>query len=380
MKKQGTPGFVGERLRLACEIRNISFTSLADILEVSKQLISQYMNGEKTPGSDTFTKIAEKLNFPKKFFLEELPESNFNTVFFRSMSYTIKGQRISSRSKYLKFKEIYYFISQYIESQIVNMPIFDIKNIYSLTDDDIEKVAVETRNYWSLKLGPLSHVIRLLENKGAIITGFEMDASGLDAFSEWDSLSQRPFIVLNFDEVKKTARIRFSAVHELGHIILHRNVDPNDLNNKAKFKIIENQSMKFASAFLLPKESFEKEAKWFELDYFVELKKRWCVSIQAIIMRCHHLGLITDRQFENLYINIGKRGWRKEEPLDNYFEPEYPTFIYKSIELLLQELFNRDDIIHEVSLCHKDFEEIACLPKNFMKETEIIDFNLQIKK
>ncbi len=381
MKKQGTPGFIGDRLKLACELRNISHSGLASILDISKQIISQYINGEKTPSSQIFTLISDKLNLPKNFFLEPIKTKELNPIFFRSLSYTTKTQRINAKSKYILLKDIYYFINNYVESQLVKIPEFDIKNIYSLNDVDIEKFALEARMFWELKLGPISNVVQLLENIGIIISGFEMDSTGLDAFSEWDSITKHPFIILNLDEANnKAVRLRFNTAHELGHLLLHKDIDPNEFNNKAKFKTIENQAMKFASAFLLPEESFKKEVRWISLDYFVELKKRWKVSLQAMVMRSYQLGLITDRQQENLFININRKGWRKSEPLDNILEIEKPVFLYKAIDLMLNEVLTRDEFIHSVSLPAGVIEEVAYLPKNFMRNTEILDFNLKIKK
>jgi predicted transcriptional regulator len=50
--KPGTPGFVGARLKEAREARFLSAIALADLVGVSRQAISLYENGAKTPGPE----------------------------------------------------------------------------------------------------------------------------------------------------------------------------------------------------------------------------------------------------------------------------------------------------------------------------------------
>ena len=372
--KQGTPGFNGERLKLACDIRGVNIAGLQGMIEISRQMISLYMSGEKTPAPETFNKIADKLNFPKEFFLRNSIAENSSPVFYRSMSYTTKIQRTSARGRYIVLKEIFAFLEQYIDPVYLSFPDFEIKDPYKLTENDIDSFANQVRKLWNLNYGPISNITQLLENKGVIMTGFQMDAEGLNAFSEWDDITGRPFIILNFDKSDiKAVRMRFNAAHELGHLLFHSNVDKNDLTNSTKFKIQENQVNRFASSFLLPESTFPIEVKWPTLDNFVDLKKRWKVSIQAMIMRCEQLGIITEHQKTNLFINISKRHWRMEEPLDDIIKTEKPLFLYKAFKLILNEVLSVDELLHQLCYFPIDIQEIACLPENMLHKKEIYD-------
>ena len=367
--KQGTPGFNGERLKLACDIRGLNIERLNGLIGISRQMISLYLKGEKTPTPETFNTIADKLNFPKEFFLRDPLAENSKPIFYRSMSYSTKSQRASARGLFLAAKEIFLFLDQHIEAQPLSLPDFGINDPYKLTRDDIDSFAVQVRKYWNLNFGPITNVIQLLENKGLIVTGFLMDAEGLNAFSEWDDISGRPFVVLNFDGLyAKAVRMRFNAAHELGHILLHKNLDKSDLTSPAKFKIQEDQVNRFASSFLLPESTFASEVRYPTLDYFVELKKRWKVSIQAMIMRCDQLGIITEQQKTNLFINISKRQWRKEEPLDDIIEPEEPIFLHKAFKVLIDSGFSIDELLHQLPYPLSDIQEVACLPKDMLQK------------
>src|SRR5205823_1961971 len=113
---------------------------------------------------------------------------------------------------------------------------------------------------------------------------------------------------------------------------------------------------------------FAKEMGAPSLDTFVSLKRRWGVSIQAMIMRCRDLSIINDDQEKRLWINLNRRGWKKEEPLDNLIEPETPKLIRRSIEMLISENVRRPEhIIADLHLASSDIEELAGLPSGFLR-------------
>ena len=62
------------------------------------------------------------------------------------------------------------------------------------------------------------------------------------------------------------------------------------------FKTIENQAHRFASAFLLPAESFREDLGAMTLDRCVALKSKWCVSVQAMLKRAGQIGVVSEEQ------------------------------------------------------------------------------------
>ena len=89
--------------------------------------------------------------------------------------------------------------------------------------------------------------------------------------------------------------------------------------SREEFKFLEKQANEFAASFLLPKEAFIKdlpERYRYSLDYYVRLKKKWNVSIMAMILRAHSLGYLTENQYSYLMRQMSTNGYRLEEPLD----------------------------------------------------------------
>ena len=90
-------------------------------------------------------------------------------------------------------------------------------------------------------------------------------------------------------------------------------------NTKAEYKYMEEQAHDFASAILVPRDAFLADVSQYpnKLDFYVELKKKWRVSISAMIIRAFRLNAITHNQYQYLMKQLSKRGWRTKEPLDD---------------------------------------------------------------
>ena len=105
-----------------------------------------------------------------------------------------------------------------------------------------------------------------------------------------------------------------------------------------KFKTREFEANVFASAFLLPRESFGKDVQAYptDLQYYLWLKKKWRSSIQSMIYRANQLQYISNSQFQYLMRQVSKNGWRKTEPDDTPFFLGENIF-QGAIQLLLNE-------------------------------------------
>ena len=214
----------------------------------------------------------------------------------------------------------------------VNIPSAAPSDGNRYTEEEIERVAEECRRLWGLGVGPISNVVGLLETKGIVVCRYEVSKQNIEAFSFWNG--SRPFIFLA-SEKDFAVRSRFDAAHELGHLILHRWIGPEELEDLKTLKLIEAEANRFASAFLMPRKSFPNEVYTSRLDAFVELKRRWKVAIQAMVYRCKDLGIFDEFQVTNLYKQISFRKWRKNEPLDDQIPLEQPKLLKRAIEAII---------------------------------------------
>lgn len=384
--RQGTPGFNGKRLKQARDIYGLTVTSLAEMIGVSKQAISQFekneinAKGASTPRPEVLEKISYILNFPKSFFLQESEVVNESPIYYRSLTAATKSARARAESKFLWLQEITNILKQYVELPIVNIPIFPVSDYTKLSARDIEDFATQARRHWGLGDGPISNILNLLESNGVVVSLFDLEADTLDALSQWADYDNSPYIFLSSSK-KSAARSRFDISHELGHLTFHKSLNKNVCSNPIEHSIIEKQAHRFASAFLMPENTFTNDLTSPTLDCFWALKEKWQVSIKAMIMRCQHLDIIDEDYATRLYINYNRRGWAKREPLDDKLVIEQPKLLRRSFELLIKEnVFSRNDIVNHIPYPITTLEELINLPNGFLAVRDNIEFLPSLKR
>jgi Zn-dependent peptidase ImmA (M78 family)/transcriptional regulator with XRE-family HTH domain len=317
--------------RLACRMNQ---TELALAVSVSRQAISAFEAGEKTPDPATMERIADTLAQPLAFFSTEDRElfGKFGTRFHRAMG--AETRRRNSMCDVLGkwFAQTARYLFDLVTFPAAKVPKAIPSNGDRYSEDEIESIAHECRRAWGLGVGPISNVVGLLETNGIVVCRYEVTDGNIDAFSFWNG--DRPFVFLSSDK-SSAVRSRFDAVHELGHLILHRWIDQDDLEDPIVLKRVEAEANRFAGAFLLPNNSFPNEVYSPRLDAFIELKRRWKVAIQAMIYRCKDLEIFDEYQVTNLYKQISFRKWRKKEPLDDVIPFERPRLLGKAAELVV---------------------------------------------
>jgi Zn-dependent peptidase ImmA (M78 family) len=121
-----------------------------------------------------------------------------------------------------------------------------------------------------------------------------------DGLSAWANDGAIPVIVLNNSVIKSLDRKRFTALHELAHLIL--DLDGHTEKQKEKF------CHYFAAAMLLPSDSLEKKVGKSRTNVLLPelggIKKQYGISMQAIAFRMKDLGIITPTYFKQFMFFI----------------------------------------------------------------------------
>ncbi|MBW7797524.1 XRE family transcriptional regulator [Streptococcus thermophilus] len=349
--------FNPSKLKKARIARGLTKKELADRTGISRQMVSNYELGKTQPGATNLLSLVAELDFPYSYFTSETRGFYEGATFFRSQSASTKRARDMQAVRLEFQKEIYDLLSRYVNFPELSLPEVLMKSIYEITDEDIEQKALELRELWGLgKELPIANLIESAEIHGIIVVESNMSDETLDAVSEW--IEDRPFIMLT-DNGESAVRRRFNIAHELGHILLHGDVESiHDYTSKELKNIIEKQANYFASCLLLPERAFLKSLLSTSLDFYVELKKYWKVSIQAMIMRTYQLELINDDQKLYLFKKIAFNKWKKKEPLDDELIPEKPSLYRKVFELIVSnDILQKNELISYLSLPKDELEK-----------------------
>jgi Zn-dependent peptidase ImmA (M78 family)/transcriptional regulator with XRE-family HTH domain len=365
----GTPGFVGERLAQARIARGMTAVALADLLEVSSSNITLYESGRQTPSPEAMERIVARLNMPRDFFMKKTPNLDKDGINYRSVSAATKAARMRAEIRYAWLREIVTYLRKYLDFPKVNLPDFNVPSDPRQIDPaTVEEMAIQCRAFYKLGDGPLPDLVPILEKSGVIISRGELGAETLDAFSQTPKDDEHPFIFLGSDK-GSAVRSRFDCAHELGHILLHRGVNPSTARGLHVYSIMEKQCHHFAAALLLPESGFSREMYAPTLDSFAALKPRWRVAIAAMLKRTEDLGIITEDQAKRMWINLSRRGWRKEEPLDRQMIAEQPRLLRRSFELLLESgVKTKAQIPQDLCFATPEIERLACLPVGFLSD------------
>lgn len=376
--RTGVENFVSEQLTLARQARGLTRISLAEISGVSAPTLSKWENKSQYPSFNKLEKVATALNFPVSWFLEGSIK-NDSPCFFRSLKQATKCYQDISKSKLIIASSIVEKLEDWIEFPELNLPDISIPNFMSLTNQGIENIALQCRNHWKLGIAPIFNMIELLENSGVFVIRDFVESKDMDGVSTW--INNKAFVFLSADK-ENYYRGRFDAAHELAHLILHREVPSKYYTkNNSTYQMIEHQANYFASCFLMPAESIGYQLEYPTLDKLLILKKRWGISVSALIMRAESLNIIDADQKKRLYKNLSSRGWRKGEPLDDETPVETSKTLSDSISLLIEEgECSKESILDIFHLSATDLVKLCNLPEYFFQEkSNVIKFKSKFK-
>lgn len=329
--------FYGENLKFARLYRGFSMEQLGEKIGKSKQIISQYESAEdqQQPPFDIVVKISEELKFPIAFFYENCNAKieRINT-YFRALLSSNKKDKVVQENKATVIIEIYRFLEKYIEFPILNIPKIEKSD---LETRNLKNITQTIRESWNLSDGPIADIVNVLEMNGFIVSSINTNTMDIDAFTQYIRLDgEKYFCIVVGKEKESFARRQFSIAHELAHVILHNtNLDVENLSRE-EFRSMEREADKFAAELLLPSESFRKDLIYpTNLKFYEELKKKWKVSILAMLMRAAELKVITQNQLQYLIKQYYSKGYRNGEPLDDTIKMQEPTLIRLAINMLL---------------------------------------------
>ncbi len=341
--------FNGNRLKSARQYRGLTVEELAQKINVSKQTISQYETGkiENVP-FDKILSISNVLNFPYKYFAQENRlKLQTGATYFRSLMKTSKKYRLAQEIKMEHIAAIYSFLNEYVTFPELNLP--DLSE-ETLSPTEVAKVL---REYWKLGDKPIENLMSTVEQNGIVVTTFATDTDDIDAFSQYVDVNGTDVYLIALSSNKESAsRINFDIAHELGHILLHEWSEDEEVLTREEFKAKEKEANEFAAAFLMPETSFAADVELDpqNLDYYKQIKRKWKVSIAAMLYRSCDLSIITQGQYQYMMRIMQNKGWRKSEPLDNTMKAAKPALFSDAVDLLLDnKVFTQKEFVDELS-------------------------------
>ncbi|MQB60228.1 helix-turn-helix domain-containing protein [Limosilactobacillus reuteri] len=325
--------FNPQNLTYARIARGFTMKLLSEKSGISRQTISSYESGKSVPRGKSLLKLSQILNFPITFFNAKMSHLGSEGTFFRSRTSSTKKARDKQKVRLIFSSNIYDLLSEYVNFPNVNIPSPIEEDLDNITNEKIKKLALLTRKKWGLdNEEPINNLTKLIEANGIIISQANLREKKIDAVSKW--VADRPFILLT-DNRESGVRRRFNIAHELGHILLHSNIESIYELSNTDMNELEHQANVFASNLLLPDQAFIRSVVSTSMEGFIELKKYWKVSIAALIMKARKVELLSENQYLYLNKKLSYNHWRRIEPLDDSIPIETPDLYNAVCKLII---------------------------------------------
>lgn len=325
--------FDPSRLTQARRLAGMTKKLLGETLGVSAVAIGQWEAGTTTPRPDHLLRMCDAFEVTTGFMLAGRPHARLGSAdaHFRSL----RSTSVRERDKAVAFTEQLWELTHVLERRVklppVDLPGFSAGEVASdAMPRDPMHAAQELRRHWELPHGRIPRVVRLLEQHGIVVSlaSFAGDqTSRVDAFST--SKLPRPIVVLTPDRADDVYRHRFTAAHELGHLVLHGEAAPGDRQQ-------EREADQFAAEFLTPAtEITPRLPRRMDMNALARLSGEWGVSVNSLIYRCREIGLIPEVTYRRAFQRLNQLtnvGLFQPHPVRDY-PGELPRLLAGAYEL-----------------------------------------------
>lgn len=346
------------RLTQARRISAMSKNDLHKAVGVSAAAIGLYERGEVRPRPDTIRELAGALNVPPGFFAHGRPRVQVEVAeaSFRRLRSTSVGQQQQATAYVEQVWELSCYLEERVEFPELDLPAWAHPDSPHVPDP--VTAAQQLREHWKLGTEPIPHLVYEIEQHGILTVFFSMkqddalpEKSRIDAFST--TALPRPLIVLTPDKADDVLRHRFSAAHELGHVVMHHGRLGSDIE-------MERQADVFAAEFLTPRDVIrDRLPTRFNLNALQELSDEWGVSPEMLVYRSRDLERISDSSARRAYITL--RSVPRLPLSISAYPGERPELLRNALELMATVNVSVVDIATALQMTPRHVRRLAGL-------------------
>ena len=298
---------------LAREARGLTQTELGEKMHLHKANISRLENGDTNVNEETLISLAEATNFPPHFFMQQGDIMPVNLSYRKREHVPVKlinpiEAQINIMRRHTQF------ITRSLGMNVLDLPVYEVDEKHTPA-----KIATLVRRRWNVTTPIIDNLSKILEEQGIIINSFDFGTERVDSRSMLTD-DKYPIIFLNKSLLGD--RQRFSLAFELAHLIMHTfTIVPHDRN-------INHEANLFAAEFLMPEKEVLKDFKnGITLPLLGELKRKWKVSMIALVYRADDLELLTPNQKRYLLEQFNQQKIRRREPQELDIPKENPQLM-----------------------------------------------------
>jgi Zn-dependent peptidase ImmA (M78 family)/DNA-binding Xre family transcriptional regulator len=298
---------------LAREARGLSQADLAEMIGMSATNLSKIERCDIGISDDMVEMIADKTHYPLQFFKQtgDIVPENLN---YRKREVVAQKLITPIHAQVNIIRKHIHFLTNALSIDSTTIPIMEVT-----TEQTPQQIAIKLRKLWKVETPIIDDLTKLIESNGIVISNF---AFGTDRVDSRSILTDDKFPVIFFNASLLGDRQRFTLAYELGQLVMHSSsIVPMDRD-------VSKEANAFAAEFLMPANEIVKDFKdGITIPLLGELKRKWKVSMIALLYRADDLGLVTANQKRYMLQQFNQLQIRRREPLELDVAKEEPRLI-----------------------------------------------------
>lgn len=311
-------------------------------IPMSHATLANYERGETMPAMPTLQVLATLYECPHEHLLGDAPV--LAGIRYRALTSVRVKDRRHFEGEATRWGYLYFELENVLD-RALSGTLLQTEDNESGAD-----LAARVRVEMELGNGPVPSVVRLLEKFGIRVIQVESEAR-IDGIAAM--YGDAPIVALN--PSSSNDRFRFNAAHELGH---HLYEDWRDENGKDHDG--DDRAHDFASHLLIPDSELVKAFKRFSMVRLVRYKELFGVSLAAMIYRGKRRNLIKQKDYERIWREFGRLGWRSREP------GNVPCDYSSRLEQLIEQAVN------DKQMSYRDVARLAAVEENVIRSRVLV--------
>ena len=289
---------------------------MADLLGVSRVLVSHWERGQRRPTEQTLERLATIYGMPLSLLVDlnaplpgsaTVPGADLVALLFRDAESGIDEDAKTGLRDFVQFLASYAELLEQLElpSFPLHQSPFSIRKGF-VGRDDIRRKAEEVRDWLRLGLGPVGDLAGVLDDAGITVyraaLGADLQRGVSGAFLSHPKLGM--CIAVNLQTTP--GRQVFTIAHELAHALYHSQRDSQVVSYWGRQDEKERFADAWAGEFLVPQEGLRRASESLgvktitDADEAVHLQRLYGVSYGMMLVRLLQANLLSPEAYEEL--------------------------------------------------------------------------------
>ena len=282
-----------QRLKSARVMKGYSMDELVTAMDniLSKMTISKYEKGLIAPNSTILIALSNALGQPVDYFFRPIAVQVESIKFRKKKSKLSVKQENSIKENISDLVERYITIEEICNKTVPFESPFKKKITYP---KQVKEAAMNLREIWNIGVDGIVNVIDLLEEHGIKVV--EVEAS--DSFDGLSTLVNDKYPVIVLNKNFQSERKRFTALHELGHILFSFGGSVSEKEEESLCNLFANEMLILEQEFKRLVGNFRHDISYQELR---SIQLQYGISCDALMYKAKNNGIISEQRYKTYY-------------------------------------------------------------------------------